>query len=479
MASDTALAESAQAFFCAVADYVGIAEAERLNLFDISPKTGRPTYADFKDYWNSTPAGKRMSLKEIYKSKQITVMEGGGPLPFEQIEGLIKPNTAKAKGWYKSSMNIAHALLLKIQTIDKDFSKIKGPDFSDILYRRGTKEVMGTIEDLFKIAKKNTPAGGITFGDVNKWSPADIYLASDKSIAELKTIHEKNKNSTSFGFVKLNSYIAGLIRSGDLLPLSLKKQTNPANVVLEKVNFSRKDEQKRVAKLTMRCTVPAGKDGWVVYKGTTVFEKGLPHRSKRQRGNTGERRDVFLHIDAKTAIQFRHEATNPGTLKVEVKIKGGGGRGGSVGSLQSFVEVLKRVGKGCNTSDGKAFGALLTSKYNAARTQYHAIVKSETMTKRYKEGKAAPKMPGKNISAETEAYLIQAGDASGRTMANAIMPCILKWLHEGTEISKVGLECGIDDSRTKEFIDVMYRHITSRVVDADGKMISARFVIAK
>ena len=60
-----------------------------------------------------------------------------------------------------------------------------------------------------------------------------------------------------------------------------------------------------------------------------------------------------------------------------------------------------------------------------------------------------------------------------------LMPVILKWLHDGTDISEMGLECGIDDSRTKDFIDVMYRHITSRVVDAQGEMISARFVIAK
>jgi hypothetical protein len=97
----------------------------------------------------------------------------------------------------------------------------------------------------------------------------------------------------------------------------------------------------------------------------------------------------------------------------------------------------------------------------------------------YNAGKAENNMQGKNISKTTETYLRLAGDASGRIMANAIMPCILKWIHRGTTPTDDGLKCGLDDSRTKEFIDAMYRHITSRVVDAEGEMISARFVIAK
>lgn len=470
MASDTALAESAQAFFCAVADYVGIGAAENMNLFDISPLNGRPTYKAFKKYWKKKRPN--MSLEKIYDSRQVAVMESGAKLPFKVIEDLLKPDTPKAKGWYQSSMNIAHTLLLKIQTIDNDFSKIQGPGFSDILYRRGTPEVMGTIEELFKIASKNNKTN-VTFADVNKWSPADIYLASNMSIAALKKIYGNNKNSKSFDFIKLNRYIAGLVRSGDLLPLSLKKQTNPASVVLEKVNFSKKAEQKRVAKLTMRCTVPAGKDGWTDYAGTSVFTKTGLDKGKvgKRNGKPTDRRDIFLHIDDKTSIQFRHEATNPGTLKVEVKIKGGGGRGGSIGSMGSFAEVLKRVGKGNASSDGAAFAGILQQKYTSAQTKYHEIIKHPEMIDRYKEGKKSKE--------DRETYLRLAADASGTTMANAIMPCILKWLHDGTTISTEGLKCEVDDSRTKEFIDVMYRHITSRVVDADDEMISARFVIAK
>ena len=40
---------------------------------------------------------------------------------------------------------------------------------------------MGTIEKLFKIANKSGYKSQTKFGNLNKWNPADIYLATDKA----------------------------------------------------------------------------------------------------------------------------------------------------------------------------------------------------------------------------------------------------------------------------------------------------------
>ena len=92
---------------------------------------------------------------------------------------------------------------------------------------------------LFKIANKSGYKSQTKFGNVNKWNPDDIYLASDKAkkqiINEVRTAKEK-----VYTFQNLNILTSDLIDSGDLLPLSLKKTTKEA--ILQQVNFDRKTE---------------------------------------------------------------------------------------------------------------------------------------------------------------------------------------------------------------------------------------------
>jgi hypothetical protein len=66
---------------------------------------------------------------------------------------------------------------------------------------------MKNIAKLFSIANKQEKV----FGDINKWSPADIYLASDKAD---KTILKEIKDAEAkkgYTFDKLNECINELI----------------------------------------------------------------------------------------------------------------------------------------------------------------------------------------------------------------------------------------------------------------------------
>ena len=96
------------------------------------------------------------------------------------IEDLLESNTTADREFYDSSVNIANKLISDIQTIDPDFSKIKPVNLKDIIYYRADNtgnNIMTKIGKLFGYANKREKF----FGDINKWSPADIYLASNEA----------------------------------------------------------------------------------------------------------------------------------------------------------------------------------------------------------------------------------------------------------------------------------------------------------
>lgn len=228
MAGQTAIQESAQALFCAVADYLGAAETKKA--FDPSK------FKTYKDFYTSykSPTNKNINLIISESFKKYVDAPG---VTLKTIEDLFR----KDNDWYRSSINIAKAMMNELDKIDKDFSKIKKVSWADVFYVRGDKEVMGNIAILFKRAnemlKKMPMKGVVVFGDINKWSPADIYFASDSAYSDIKLKVASDKHMP---FLELNKFISDLIDSGNLLPLSLKKQPN--NVVIKKVNFDRKKE---------------------------------------------------------------------------------------------------------------------------------------------------------------------------------------------------------------------------------------------
>ena len=229
MADSPAEAEATQALFCAIADYVGSDKIDSvLNL-----KT-YPTYGNFKS--------KHSSLVNLSHNKLHTPS-----ISLAKMETFLTDK----KDWYESAVLTAHKIITSLSTIDKDFGRLEHPGWDNIFYVRGAKadksrsaNAMENIEALFKVANKNDQE----FGDVNKWSPADIYFVSkdaDKKIDEECGRLDKVKNVYDFG--DLNKLVNGLLDSGDLLPLSLKKVKGEAT--LHNYNFSRSKEEQKLASI--------------------------------------------------------------------------------------------------------------------------------------------------------------------------------------------------------------------------------------
>ena len=228
MADKTALAESSQALFCAIADFLGANKSKKV--LDINQYL---TYTDFK----------RQVGEGVVSKAEKRIRTPGVSL--SDIETFLGKNN----DWYKSSVLIAKKLIQDITGVDADF-KIKQEGFQNLFYFRGDQEVMGNIEKLFKIANTSpiTIKNQVKFGNVNKWSPADIYLATSKARVDISQAVLKAKPK-SYSFIDLNILTSNLIDSGDLLPLSLKKTTK--DVQLQKVNFDKKSEIKALEKVSL------------------------------------------------------------------------------------------------------------------------------------------------------------------------------------------------------------------------------------
>ena len=150
-------------------------------------------------------------------------------------------------GWYESSVNIAKKIMEDITKISSKFSRIQTPSWQDIIYVRGAAKekgrsanIMEKIGYLFDVANKNEKY----FGDINKWSPADIYFASsaaEKKIDEAVSLISGRDQSKVYDFLDLNKLTSDLVDSGDLLPLSLKKAVDYVKLV--EVNFNRSVEE--------------------------------------------------------------------------------------------------------------------------------------------------------------------------------------------------------------------------------------------
>ena len=238
MPEQTALQESAQALFCAMADILGKFQSNKLFKLIAANRDGAPypTYNDFKK-------GNKKLIADALKG--ITVKEKGTRITLKQMEDFLTSNGKavfgkKENGWYISSVLIANLVVNELTTIDPQFG-IASPNFQDIYYFRGDEKIMGNIQKLFSIANENTQWNKLTrevrFGDINKWNPADIYLASVKGkTSAAKTIanelaEQQKDDPKEYTFLELNELIRKLIDSGDLLPLSLKKGEGTVKLV--------------------------------------------------------------------------------------------------------------------------------------------------------------------------------------------------------------------------------------------------------
>lgn len=409
MAGKTALQETAQALFCALADYIGASKVDMV--FNIKTY---PIYTAFKDMWDEkyTPT----TIKKVYDTRVDAPL-----VTLKEIEKLMMDDV----DWYYSSVQIAKKVIEEVNSIGQKFTRIRAPNWSQLFYSRGDQEVMKNIESLFKIAnntqkelnKLSGAAHHTEFGDVNKWSPADIYFASEVAKSTIKGMLQQNTNKP-MTFSTLNCMVSSLIDSGDLLPLSLKKQ--PREVTIKKVNFDRKKELKDMEHYAF-----VKHSDWKVYT-----------RSKPQT------RDLQIYFDAsapKRHIKIRHDASSA-ALKIEVMETGKDAREGSIGTPVIFGDLIS-IADG-NSTYAKIF---LKSYFDGAEV-FEKKARSNEMNQLEKKNR--------------KAFDEQRSIFSATLITNAIFPDLIRWLNK-------------DKERSTRFVRLIFGYATSRS-DVSGK-----FVIAK
>tara|TARA_B100000131_G_scaffold321756_1_gene373575 strand:- start:7192 stop:8643 length:1452 start_codon:yes stop_codon:yes gene_type:complete len=343
MADTTAKAECAQALFCAMADYIGATEVEKIfkgpdayvdAVNKAGTKTGRKRLETFEEFENRV-----LPLRNDYINTGQDLVELAWS---DRIMSKTLPDVnlrvlrefLKDEKWHLSSRTIAITLIKDIaDKLDADLkSKFVPEGFDEIFYFRGDKDVMGNLEKIFKIANKNEDK---PFGDVNKWSPADIYFSTNAGKAAIKnevTVAEK-KQSYIFD-AHFNPLIIKLIDSGDLLPLSLKKAGDTA--ALYKINYVRSQEEKILAEIK-RDPKASGRFGDTV-------DSWQPITKREQIGAKGFARDLQIGCVAEGSggqIKLRHDASGA-SWKTEF-IGGALARGGSIGSHNIMQKVWANV----------------------------------------------------------------------------------------------------------------------------------------
>lgn len=420
MADDTSKAESAQALFCAMADFIGANKVDKVFNLDLYP-----TYETFKRYWNET-----YPTATIDQAFSRHVDTGSTNLQIIEKFLISKPD------WYISSVKIATTLIKELDDISSKFSSIKKPSWSSVFYVRGDKDVMDNILILFKEAaeaqkevnkllKESNEPIKLVFGDVNKWSPADIYFASPKAKAEIKKLVV---NKQGLVFSSLNLFVAKLISSGNLLPLSLKKQTREVHIY--QVNFSRPYEIKEMEKLK---------------------SYGLSNWKKRTSANPRQARDLQLYYsqDKRKYIQMLHVTDSSGGWKANNMDKDTEARHGSLGSAKIFSDALSII--------DPSFAKKWAAKFKTENDKFKKNLK-DLVTKEFKGKKPEKPAKGQTKSMARALYEEKRTEYSVE-VTNNVMPLLMTWFK--------------NEENANKFLRVVYEYTTSRSDD------SGPFVIAK
>ena len=377
MAASTKETESAQALFCALADFVSNKKVE-----DILNLKKYPTFYDFTGYTKNNAKGYNNALATALKEAKKNVPT----LDKDEFEvGFKKDSLKKYKtlwkthndyldkamkntvvnvpggldkmkkilddelGWYESSVKIAVKIFKSLYKIDPQFDIKDGG--CQMVYYRGEKEnpIMGVIGELFKKAndaeKESEKAGvknALSLGDINKWSPADIYFATNEAKEDLTTLNNKKG---VLDFPSLNKVIADQIDAGQLLPLSLKKAKDDVHVV--KVNWNPQVKQgildsvkyTRASTIHEMKSIQENKDIYTTSGNNFSWEmpsdgKGpIYPRSGKVEGETIAYRDMFLYFKVKesfvgksgvkeqdVSLQFRHTPAAKGKPIAGLKV---------------------------------------------------------------------------------------------------------------------------------------------------------------
>ena len=412
MASSPVLGESAQALFCAVADLAGLSKMKKNLTLE-----KYPTYTLFKKDKKN-----KQYISDAWKATNLVGVS------LSQIEKFLTSD----KEWYESSVLIATAMLEKINSVSAKFAKVKTPGI-DIFYSRGAtggQSVMNDIDNLWTLANKNDKK----FGDINKWSPADIYFVSTKARKVIKTeITEANTNK-SYTWTELNSVCNKLIKSGDLLPLSLKKVISGKPLIVL-YNFSRSKDEKDLADCKyIKCKKSGtGRDMQIIFKnaGSQLKFRHDPHHTK---------------FGANKA------------LKGEIIVQGMGGRLGSIGSISILLSVIEDAG----TKSAKQFHTDLTKAWNTGWKKYTKGI--DNLNNDY--GVAATDSHSKLKRKTYDQYKADRASLSQKTLMSSILPVIEKYFEKHKKSKKA-----FSDS------DIMVQAFIKYASSRSPK--SGKFVIAK
>ena len=442
MAKDnTTLAESAQALFCSLADYLGSNEsAKRLDV---------NKYKTFQEFLSDSQ--NRQDLITAYDKKKRVNVDA-------DIKDIYKFLEETKNGWYKSSVLIANKLVQDLKKIDKDYNiNAKGFDY---FYLRGKVGVMKDIQSLFDIAKKSDPTKlaekeipqFIGFKDINKWNPADIYLANKEGIKGIADeLVEANKNKTSYSFDYLNEKIKNLMDKGALLPLSLKKTSSTVKLV--PVNFSEDAKNKVLKGVNFVETT-----NWKPYKLLGKTREDSFDNLNAGIGGKTETRDIRIMLSAednkKGDIKIRHDPSgdgNTGRFVIELIMKGDDAKGGSIASEMSLFKLWKTIDK---TSANKFLEA-----FNKGNREF---IKLKTELLKNKTQYRNIKNKSRGDRTKYDHYL---AIASATNIVNGVMPIIKKWFNDNSK--------GGEKSNSNKFLRLLYQIATSR------SPLSCRFVIAK
>jgi hypothetical protein len=450
MASSTDIAETAQAMFCALADYVGsttikgkLYDSEKNkkinNVFDVNNEDNN-TYTKFISNWSKKYP--KVSIENIFNN-----YVSSGKVTFDQIENFLigkGPKDKTANDWYKSSVLIGKYLILEITKISREFKYIQSSQWKKIFYAHQDNKIMNNIQILFSEANKNqkeiksklNQKTQIPFGNLNKWSPADIYLSSPKAEKEIENLVKNKKNLTFTGKNGLNQFIGNLIKEGQLLPLSLKKTTKA--VTLVKVNFNRATEEREINLRTF-----GGLSNWKPYN---------PNGSN----NTARDLKVYVNTDKSEYVSFRHDPATTvtkgkpedfggGAFRGEVQVKGASAKAGGLGTGQ--IESILNL---CDPKRGR-FGTLFVNKLEKAKFEFN---KQRNPVRKVYEDAGAP-----SSGPIREEYDKQVGELSATLVTNKVMPYLIKFLK--------------DPKRAEAFARWVWTYATSR------QTLSSKFVIAK
>ena len=223
-------------------------------------------------------------------------------------------------------------------------------------------------------------------------------------------------------------FIAKLIANGDLLPLSLKKQTH--EVTIHKVNFHRPSELKEIEK---------------------VKSYGLSDWRPRKPGEKNAR-DLKLYYSADKGkyIQMLHVTDASGGWKANNMDKDSEARHGSLSSQNIFADVLSII--------DKSFSSRWLSQFTLANNKFKKELKD--FVNKELNGKK-PEKPAKGIKSKNndrEKFEQKRTELSSE-VTNKIMPDLIRWFKK--------------NDHDEKFVRVIYEYTSSRSED------SGPFVISK